>query len=677
VTTAPRDHRTFCRICLAQCGLVVTTEGDAVVRVTGDALHPISRGYSCTKGRSLGAFHTDPGRLDHPLVRGADGVLARAPWEEALDDLAGRLAGCLAAGGPDAVGAYVGTAGGGDANGRRAAETLLRQIGTRSRYSSLTVDTPCKPLVAELMAGEPFLTPMLDDENATLVVLLGLNPVVSHGHLNAFPMPTRRIAAIAQRGEVWVVDPRRTETAELASRHLQPRPGTDYALLAHLVRELLRRGRDEAYLAGLVGRLPELAAAVEPYDRERCCRVTGLAPDDVADLLAAIRRHGRVAVQTGTGTTMAATANVTEWLVWALSLVTGSYDRPGGMWFQSRFLRPMDGGLPGVPPGSAPGPASRPELPSRLGEHPSAALADEIESGTVRALVVIGGNPLRALPDPGRLRAALAGLDVLLVADVAHSELVDLATHVWPCTGALERADVPLFMETIGCQVASQQTDAVLPPRAERRPMWWAFAQLAQRLGVRALPRGMDPDEVTEDQLLADAARFARVPYEQLKAAPSAVVWARAHFGWIDGTVLAGRRWDAAPAPLVAQLGAHAAAEGSAADRGLLLLPRRQRRHLNSYLADQPAGDAPVVLVHPLDAAAAGIADGDVVRVSSDSGAVEAQACLTDGVMRGAVSVPHGFAAPSVGALTSADVGIDPLTGMVVQSGVRVELTRP
>ncbi len=668
--TGPVDHRSFCRLCISLCGIVVTTDQQRVLSVRGDPDHPLTHGYTCAKGRSLGDAHHDPARLDRPLVdRG--GGLEPVPWSTCLDDLAERLSAIVSESGPDAVGMYLATASAFDAAGRRTAEQLLRAIGSTSRYTSTTVDTPCKPRVSELRAGHPGLVPAHDVARATLVLLLGLNPVVSHGHLNAFPDPVRRLRALARRGEVVVCDPRLTETARLATRHLALRPGSDYALVAHLVRELLRQGADREHLDRHATGVAELAAAVEPFAVERTAAVTGLDPADVADLVAAVRRHGTVAAQTGTGVTMSASANVTEWLVWALHVVTGSYDRPGGMWFHPGFLKSLDrrefaasSGEPG------PGPRSRPELPRRWDEHPCAAIADEIEAGNLRALVVVGGNPLTSLPEAGRLRRALARLDVLAVADIRHTDTTALATHVLACAGQLERADVPHFVDQFQAAVVAQHTPAVVLLGAERRPMWWCFAELAGRMGHRVLPGGADPDRTCDDDVIAALAGRARVSFDELRSSPTAVVADQAVFGWVTERVLPGGRWRLSPRVLVEQLAT------LAEPPPLVLVPRRQPRHLNSQLRDSMGArrklDEPDILVHPDDAAALGLHHGAPARVRSASGQVTGIVRLDPGLRRGAVSVPHGFASVNAAELTSGTVGVDPLTGMVLQSGIPV-----
>lgn len=667
----PVEHRTFCRFCISLCGVVVTTEGDRVVAVRGDPDHPVSRGYTCPKGRALGAAHHDPARLDEPLVR-RDGDLVPVSWDECLGDIATRVAALVGEHGPDAIGMYLATASAFDANGRRISEKLLRALGSRSRYTSTTVDTPCKPLISQLMAGHPGLVPAMDQQAADLVVLIGINPVVSHGHMSSFPDPVVRLREIAHRGELWVIDPRRTETAHLATRHLRPRPGTDHAVLGHLLRELLRDGADWRYLDDHAHGVDRLRAAVERFDRRHAARLSGVEESDLDDLVASVRRWGRVAAQTGTGTTMSAAANITEWFTWALHVVTGSWERSGGMWFNPGFLKQLDRrSLSPVDATPAPGPASRPELPSRWGEHPCAALTDEIAAGNLRALFVLGGNPMTSLPEVDRLEKALAGLDLLVVSDVVHTATTARATHVLPCLGQLERPDLPHHIDQFQSAVATQYTDAVVPPSGERRPMWWPYAHIARRLGHDLLG-GRDPDEVTDEELLAELGERSRTSFASLRDAPTGVVAEDSVMGWVERDLLPDGRWRLAPAELVEQL------EQLPEPAPLVLIPQRQPRHLNSQLVDlaerRGPRDRPEAYLHHDDAAAAGVEDGAMMLVSSAAGAVEVVARVDANTLRGTVSIPHGYADANSGYLTSGSIGVDSLTGMVQQSGVPVTI---
>jgi anaerobic selenocysteine-containing dehydrogenase len=383
---------------------------------------------------------------------------------------------------------------------------------------------------------------------------------------------------------------------------------------------------------------------------------------------------------------MAATANVTELLLWALHVATDSYDRPGGMWFNPGYLGRLDERSWEPAEGEAePGPPSRPELPRRFGEWPCAGLVSEIEAGNVRALLVVGGNPVTAFPDVERTRAALASLDVLAVVDVVPGETTELATHVLPAVDQLERADTTWLLDTYQLAVAAQWTDAVVAPLAERRPVWWMFGALGQRLGVDPLPRGVELASASDADVLAPL--LARsVDGDALRASPTGVAASGAVFGWVREKVLPPGGWRLAPAGLIAQLEEHVevlsgAPGGEVRTSGggsrLVLVPHRQMATMNSQLRDitapgaRPASVA--VLAHPSVVEALG-GPGTPVSVRSPWGTLVAPLRVDDRLHPEAVAVAHGWDHPNVSALTSATEAIDPLTGMVLQSGVPVTL---
>src|SRR5260221_3580119 len=240
------ERLTFCRICAAACGMVVTVDGAQVLGVRGDPDHPASRGYTCPKGRALPAFHHAPNRLDRPRVRGRD-----AAWDEALEDLATGLQQVGADHGADAIGFYLATGLGFDSAGQIASMTWFAAQRSRQLYTAVTVDNAPVLTAAELVTGQPMLNPVWDPDEPGLLLVVGSNPVVSHGYGTAMADPIGHLRRYrAGGGRVWVLDPRRSETAANADRHLAVRPGSDTAGLAWLCREGLDRGADEAEPAG-------------------------------------------------------------------------------------------------------------------------------------------------------------------------------------------------------------------------------------------------------------------------------------------------------------------------------------------------------------------------------------------------------------------------------------------
>jgi anaerobic selenocysteine-containing dehydrogenase len=654
--------QSFCRVCTSVCGILVDVAGDEVVRVRGDQDHPLSHGYTCAKGRALPRLHHHPDRIERPLRR-IDGSLQPTTWDDCLDDLGSRVRTIIDRHGPAAVGVFFGSGVGMDAAGYRMAQALHAAIGTPARFSPLTIDGTAKVLVSDLVGGSAALSARPDYDRAALVVYVGSNPVVSHGHTVAMPDPVTSLRALRTHADVWVIDPRRTETARLATGHLAPRPGTDHAVLAFLVREVLRDGADREVLERLTVGRDELAAAVEPFTIEHCAQLADVAPHELDALLGAVRRAGRVAIETGTGVTMAASANVTQWLAWVLMIITGSMNRAGGIWFHPGFAYQLETSELAVSPAGGsfgPGPRSRPETQAFLGEWPCAVLGDEIRAGNIRAVLNLGGHLVTAFPNTGDLVPALASLEVFATIEIIANETTALSTHVLPTKDQLERSDVTLW-DFLLPRVAMQHTAAVVDPVGERRSTWWVLAELGRRLGHDLAPTS--GHDATDDAMLAAIASHGRCGFDEVVAQRWVEIAHEVPAPWVDRHVERLGGWRLAPRLLVEQL------RTLESPAPLVLVPRRQARHLNSQF--DYLGEAAEVMLHPDDAREAGVVDGQDVAVRSEHGELVGKASIDASIRRGAVSVPHGHEAANVNRLTGT-TDIDLVTGMARYSGVPV-----
>ncbi|MET0728126.1 MAG: molybdopterin dinucleotide binding domain-containing protein, partial [Acidimicrobiales bacterium] len=463
---------------------------------------------------------------------------------------------------------------------------------------------------------------------------------------------------------------RRSETAQHATGHLAARAGTDYAVLGYIARELLRDGMDEAYVAEWAVDVDVLREAVEPFTADLASEITALPVAELEAFLAAVRRAGRVAIETGTGVSMSKAGNVTQWLTWVVMILTGSMNRPGGVWFHPGFVDRLDNfELPISPPDGrrGPGPDSRPDLFRYMGDYPCAGLSDEINAGNVAAFVNLGGNMVASFPDTTQLVPALRRLEALVSLDILGGETTDLSTHILPVKDQLERADVTIW-DFISRHLDAQYTPPVLAPIGERRSMWWVLAEIGRRLGHDLFPElGATP---TDDDVLALRISRGRVGLDELAGPRYARRDEERDDAWVDAHVRRLGGWRLAPALLVEQL----ATLGRLEVGSLVLVPRRQRRHLNAQL--RYLGDRPEILIHPDDARQNGIEEGGDVCVRSAHGEVRGPVRLDASVGRGHVSVPHGWGDTNVNVLTSKD-DVDPLTGMPRYSGLEVALSAP
>jgi anaerobic selenocysteine-containing dehydrogenase len=262
-----------------------------------------------------------------------------------------------------------------------------------------------------------------------------------------------------------------------------------------------------------------------------------------------------------------------------------------------------------------------------------------------------------SLPDTARLEAAFARLDALAVADVIAADTVRHATHVLPVAGQLEREDVTWFTDRFPPVITAQRTDAVVPAGADRRTLFEVLDDLGARLGLA-------PDTAPM------ARHVARIP--ELTTPGAFVADPPRVKGWVHERVLPDGRWRLAPAPLVAQLAEWDHVRASP----LVAIPRRTIRRMNSALRDVGrGGEDDELWIHPDDAASAEVDDGATVAVTSDVGTIHGRARVTEDVVPGAVSIPHGLFPQNVSVLTDSRPGTtDPLTGMIRQSGIPVTM---
>ena len=663
MTVARTDtKRTHCKICTAQCGLLVEVEDNVITRVKGDPDHPLSKGYSCPKGRALGRLHHHPDAISNPLMRRGD-ELVETDWDSCLDDIAARLRAIIDAHGANAVAFFFGSGLGMDAAGYRTAEAFYGSLGAPPKFSPMTIDGANKVLVSSLVGGFPGLNGKTDNEHVDMLVYVGVNPVVSHGHNTGMFNPAKVIRAIAARGQVWTIDPLRTETAKFSTEHLAPYPGKDYIILAWLVREIIANGPVE--LAQPVSGLAQLSVALADLDAATAAAIAGVPESQLHALLAAIRKSGGVVVETGTGVSMSLSANLTQWFAWVLMILTGTMNQRGGCWFHPGFIGQFDSfELPLLENPFTPGAPSLPQVSGLIGEWPCAALAGEIEAGNIRALINLGGSILRSFPDANRLQPALEKLALNVTFEVVANETTALSSHVLPTKDQTERPEIS-FWDTLCSSLSLFYNDTLVEPLGERRSAWWTISQLMGRMGLAA--PGQFPEQDTNDAdnlMLASQMQGARCSFDELIQAGSVSRTLQVPGEWVNRHIERIGGWRLAPQPLLEQWQEIFLADQAdiGAPRSLCFIPRRQRRKLNASLSF--LGSPADIVLHPQDALEHGVEHGQTIKVETDQGCIELKVNVSDDVRRGVASIPHGHESANVNFLTSAEQ-VDPLTGMV------------
>lgn len=675
-TNAARSVPGFCRVCIVGCAVVVNVDDeDQVVSIKGDFDHPLTKGYTCPKGRAVRDAHHSADALVRPMMR-KDGELVPVSWDECLDDLGAKLRATIDTYGPDSVGFYFGGGFGMDAAARGMQDIMYNALGKPPKFTTITTDSTAKLVMNCTMGGYPGFLTHTDYDDVRLMLYIGTNPMVSHGHITRMFNPAKNIRGVTERGgEVWTLDPLRTETAKFSTRHIQPWPGKDYAILAWVVREILKDGPVKP--AQPIEGLETLREALDGYDLATAAEIAGVPEADITGLLDAIRRHGGVTIETGTGTGMSQGMNMTQWLAWVLMILTGQMNRKGGKWFHPGFVRPMETApLPIVMNPFSPGPPTRPDLPRIIGDTACAALPGEIKAGNIRAFVNFSGGLLRTLPDSNTLAEALETLDVFANFDVTANETTDLSTHLMPTKDQLERSDLAMT-DILARNVSMQYTRASVKPLGERRSGWWVIAEIMRRAGL-AVPDYVpadDSDPETDEFMLSTLLpTTARCTFEEVRATGYVerehvfpAPWFDEHIerigGWKLAPELVLEQWREKRAEDLAKLGQ---------PKPLSYISRRQRRKMNSSM--DVMGEQADILMHPDDAAVHGISTGQMVRVHNENGEITLVAKLDEGMRRGVTSIPHGHRSANVNKLTSSTTKIDRLGGMAHFSGVEIQV---
>ena len=712
-----REQVTFCRICEPFCGMIATVEGDRLVSLRPDKDHPLSQGYACPKGLAYPDLQNDPDRVTHPLQRQPDGSFEVVSWDVAMADIVKRLAAIRKEHGGDAIAAYLGNPGALNYSNGLWLQSFMRAMGSPHVFTAGSQDTNSRFAASALLYGIPTAIAIPDLDDMEVFVVLGANPLVSHGSLFSLPRMKYAMADVVRRGgRVIAIDPRRTETAR-KFEWLPIVPDTDAWLLLSVLQVLFEEDlADQEALARATG-VEELRRLVAPFAPEQTAAHTGIDPDEVRDLarlLAAKRSmlYGR------TGTCLGSSATLVNYLMDAVNLVSGNLDARGGAVFGRSpmpLLEEVTHRLGFLTYG-----ATRSRVggfPDMLGSEPAANMAAEITTpgaGQVRALIVSAGNPVLSTPNGPELEKALDQLDLLVSLDLYVNETNAHADYVLPATAMYEREDAPLFSLTFFAQPFFQVTEAVVSPAGEARPEWQVFDDLARGLGTRALPLAV----ARLGARLGDLARVRVTPQRLLDAIirtgrrgdrfgvrPGGLSFKTLLRKHPHGYVHADRQ----PVGRLASVVRHRdrkvhldhdviraevtrlAARAADPSYPMRLIGMREMRSENSWfhnvMSDKREPQA--ARVHPDDAARAGLADGDLVRIASKSGWIELPARLTDDILAGVVAVPHGWGHKGTGSwrqanampganvneLASSDpADLDPLVGMSHLTGIPVRI---
>lgn len=731
-------HFRTCPLCEATCGVEISMNDGHVLNVRGDAEDIFSKGYICPKATAIKHLHEDPDRLVEPMIRDDSGWHSTT-WDDAFATVEAGLRSVIEKGGADAVALYIGNPTVHSLSATIMTVPLVRALGSKNFYSAASVDQMPKHVSCGYMFGRPEMIPVPDIDRTDYLVILGANPWVSNGSLATAPDFRGRLKAISERGgKVVVVDPRRTETAAGCDEHVFIRPGTDALFLLAMAYTIFDEDRVSlGTVAAHVDGVEEVRALVKPYSPEAVAPHTKIEAGTIRRIARELADAPSGSVYDRVGAHQQEFGTLASWASDVVNVITGNLDSPGGRMFPMAAHARPDPPAP-VKKGWRTGKyASRVKgYPEAFGQLPIATLADEIETpgdGQVRGFVTVGGNPVLSAPNGNRLGEALSTLDFMVAVDPYLNETTRFANVILPPPSTLAKHHYDFVFYGLAVRSIANYSPPLVPSTGPDE--WEIMARLALVLSGQdvaddpaIVPRlvldhlieqtfspdgplgGRDRDDVLEG--LTGRGPIEQILDLRLRVGPFgdlfglkpdglslAVLEANPHGVDLGPMVprlpnalrTASGKVELAPPAITSDL-ARLQVRLEHPGNGLVLIGRRQLRSNNSWMHNLPTmvrgSNRCTLMVHPEDAKRLGLSEGGSARIRSRVGEVAAPVEITDEMMPGVVSLPHGWghgapdvrmavaranAGVSVNDVTDASV-VDPPSGNAVLNAVPVEV---
>jgi anaerobic selenocysteine-containing dehydrogenase len=704
-----QTHKRTCSLCEATCGIEIefNPATEEILSIKGDKDDPFSRGYICPKATALQDLHEDPDRVTTPMLKTESGWQPIG-WNQALDIAAKRFAEIQAKHGKDAIGSYLGNPNVHNYGNLLFGPLLLRALGSKNKFSATSVDQLPHHMASLHMLGHQLLLPIPDIDRTDFMIIMGANPVASNGSLMTAPDYRGRIRAIQKRGgRVLVIDPRRTETAKVADEHWFIRPGQDLVLLLAILNIWTNEQRDELPTLPDYVESIDLASLCEGFTPDIAAKATGIDESNIRQLAKQWLAAPSAVCYARMGLSVQQYGGLCQWLVSVLNIVSGNFDRPGGVMFTKPAID-----LPAILAarggrGHFDKYRSRVrKLPEFGGEFPVAVMAEEILTsgeGQIRGMLTVAGNPIISTPNSDQLNRAFESLDFMVSIDYLINETTRHADLILPPCGPLERDHYDLIFNTFAVRNVAKYAPALFDKPKGSKEDWEILLGLAKRLNrgslktrlqtslTYAVMNWLKPVGILK-------ALLKRGPYQlalkTLIETPEGLDLGALEPSMPNRLFTKNKKLSLTPKVFVDELQRLRTALLAPQSDDSLLIGRRHVRSNNSWLHNSrrlikgPRRDR--LLLNPVDAERLGIAEGDIVEVTSRVATLTVQAEPCESMMLGVVSLPHGWGHDEDGVqlaqarqaggvnanrLTD-DHYLDELTGNAALNGVAVTITR-
>jgi anaerobic selenocysteine-containing dehydrogenase len=685
-------HYRTCNLCEAICGIEIKHENGKVLSIEGDKADPFSRGHICPKALALKDIYEDKNRLKFPVKR-VGNEWKEISWNEAFDEIALKLKEIQTKYGRNSVAVYQGNPSVHNFGTLLNSGSLLKALKTQNNFSATSVDQLPHHFAAWTMFGHPLLMPIPDIDRTEYFLILGANPLASNGSLMTAPDIINRLESIKKRGgKIVLIDPRKTETARVASEHHFIKPSSDVYFLLAVINILF--AENLVNLAGLnefTDGVETLREVSKDYAPEKVEKLTGISATEIRRIAVEFANAESAVCYGRMGVSVQKFGSLCHWLINSINILTGNFDRAGGAMFTAPAFDLLQ---------IAEGKnifnrwQSRVRnLPEFMGELPVAALSEEISTdgeGQIKALITSCGNPVLSTPNGGQLENALDKLEFMVSIDIYINETTSKADIILPPATGLETSHYDVIFNTFAVRNVAKYSAPLFEKNANARYDWEIFQELYHRLSGEEKPLQLVPPEVKLNLGLT----FGRykLPLEELAKSPHGVDLGELKSCLPERLLNENKRINLAPDVLVKDLERLKIAAQNSDEFPFSLIGRRHLRDNNSWLHNSEllvkGKNRCTVLINKRDAENLNLQNLQTIKVSSRVGSVEIPCEITENIAKGVVSIPHGYghnrndvrldtaknhAGVSLNDLTD-DRVLDDLTGNAAFSNVQVKL---
>ncbi|MBV1881302.1 MAG: molybdopterin-dependent oxidoreductase [Pseudomonadales bacterium] len=479
-------HYRTCNICEALCGIAIEYQEDNIISIKGDKNDPFSLGFICPKATALQDIHEDPDRLKQPMKKTDNGWIEIA-WEEAFDIVAEQIQLTQDTHGKDSVATYVGNPTAHNHGNLLMLKGFLDTLGSKNRYSATSVDQLPEMLAAMRLFGNSALFPIPDVDRMTFLIIMGGNPLASGGSFMSGPNINKRFSLLKERenGRLITIDPRFTETSEVATEHYYITPGKDAFLLLAILNVIFSDGTETT------GSLPvenmnELKAISLQFGPHKISKVVDISADIIIELARELTRTKQAAIYGRLGTSTQEYGALCSWLIYVINIVAGNMDVEGGMMFTRPAIDVAGLGALVSEVQSFDTQRSRVrKLPDFAGEFPVATLADEMLTpgqGQIKMMITLAGNPVLSVPNGKKMENALSGLDYMVSYDMYINETTQYADIIIPPTSPLEHSYYALAIQMVAYRHTAKFSEALFEKPDGAYHEWQSMLEVMTRV---------------------------------------------------------------------------------------------------------------------------------------------------------------------------------------------------